>query len=254
MTDTIAPVDQSPSSATAAGPQGTARLTPSMLFHAFPDRVAKPAGRLDRAKDVPCAGPGVKVKQDALAVALVQVALWDLLRRQRVRLEEVEKKVLFIKTRSIKVRVAEGAQLADEVQDSLEADLLRSAIGQRGEGDVRSVIRALYKKDVDDPYRDVLAMSNVAQVAAGLAMIEVEQRHGIAKVLGSQQKLIWQCDRVAAHRADFDRVVADWNHDHDVDTAAFERLSTEIDRAIGSRKASDDDDGPDGDRTPDFND
>ncbi|HLX34952.1 MAG TPA: hypothetical protein VKR30_06855 [Candidatus Limnocylindrales bacterium] len=217
-----------------AAPAG--RLTASMLFYAFANRVAPPAGRLDKAKAVPCAGPDVKVQQDALATTLVHAALWDLGRRGVIRLEEVEKKVLFVKTKSLKVRPSAGSDPSAEPADSLEFDLLQAALRRGDDGDVRSVVRALYPKDVEDPFRRAIGMANVAEINAGLVRLDVEERSGIGRVLGKKERLVWQCDVIAAHRDDFAAIVRDWNRDHDADPAAFDRLATEIRRAIASRE------------------
>lgn len=233
MTDVHAP--SPPSDAVVVTGAGST-LSASMLFYAFAHRVAPAAGALDRAKPVPCAGPDVKVKQDALARTMVHAAFWDLERRGVIRLEDVEKKVLFVKTTSIKVRTAPDAELSREIPDSLEYDILHAALAQRGDGDVRGVIRGIYSGDAEDPYRRAIAMANVAQIASGLVRLEVEERHGVGKVLGNKERLIWQCDQVAAHQPDFNATVADWNRDHDADHVRFERLSTEIDRAIESRR------------------
>lgn len=235
MTEVIAPAETSPE-------QPTVRLTPSMLFYAYAHKVASKAGLTDRKKAVPCAGPDVFVSQDSLARALVHAAFWDLQRRGKIRLEEVERKVLFVKTRSLKVRVADSpggtdSQLSDEVPDSLEYNVLKAAVRERGDGDVRDVVRAMYGKDVEDPYRRVMAFANVAEIASGLVVLRTEEHHGIGKLRGGKKEtLVWQCDQVGAHVKEFNAVVADWNRDHDADVAAFDRLHHEIDLAIASRK------------------
>lgn len=207
-----------------------------MLFYAFADRVAPAAGRLDRAKSVPCAGADVKVQQNALATTLLHAAFWDLGRRGLIRIEEVERKIAFIKTRSLKVRVADTADLAGEVADSLEFDVLQSARKLAGDGDVRDVVRGLFADDAEDPYRRAIAMANVAQIAAGLVRLDVEERQGLGKVLGTKERLVWQCDQVSSHAGAFAVAIADWNRDRAANVAAFDRLATEIDRAISSRR------------------
>ena len=242
MSDQAAPAPEPvPSPAAAPGPVPGPAATPptsaSMLAYAYAHKVAPPPARLMPSKPVPCAGPDVHVSRNDLAVILLHVAMWDLQRRGRIRLEDVEKKVLFVKQHALKVRVMPGATPEGEVADSLEYDLLRAAVGASGEGDVRDVVRRLYPGDVEDPYARALAMANPALIAAGVIRLDVEERSGLGRLRGGKKEtLMWQCDRVGALVSAYNAFVADWVRDRDSNRAEYDRLHKEIDRAIASRK------------------
>lgn len=218
-------------------PAASRRTTPSMLAYAFAHKIAPPPAKLMPAKPVPCAGPDVKVSRDDLAVIMLHVALWDLERRGLVQFEDVEKKVLFVKQRQLKVRVAPDAAPEAEVKDSLEFAILAAAIRGHGDADVRGVVRGLYPGDVEEPYRRAVAMGNAALIDAGFVRLDVEERSGLGRLRGGRKEtLMWQCDRLNTLVPAFNAFVDDWVRDREAKRALYDRLHKEIDRAIASRK------------------
>lgn len=212
----------------------------SALIYCFADRFFAPAGRLERDQPTPLGGK--RVKRTELAETLFLAAFAGLVRRGKLTITEVERKVLFVKTK--RVVVAALAATESEPLSTLEYDVLKAAHAIK-DPTVSGVVTAIFTKDVDDPWDEVLLFAKAGMLHSGLAHMGVEKRDGIVgKVAGDRQTFVWSADAIAPL---VDQATAAW--------AAFDawrsseplaaKMRSDIASAIRSRRKREerDDDG-----------
>lgn len=186
-------------------------------------------------------GSDALVPTRELSEVLVTAALASLLRRARAGVAQVEKKVLFVKTRSLVVKVPAGVRFEDEPRSSLEYDLLKVASVEKGEFGPRQLIRGMYGSDVADPWAKVVDFALANLIRAGLGVGHHEQQGGIKGHLQHTVLIVdWSPDKLAPLA---EPAAAAW--------ASFQAwagaeplagaIRSEVASAIASRREQDDD-------------
>lgn len=220
-------------------PAAFASPADSTLVYCFADRFLPTPGHLDGKVVIPLTGTNVAL--NVLANTLFGVAFGSLARRGKLSLREVEKKVLFVKSKHVVVTFSPDAREDDESPSSLEYDIVKFGRNLK-EPSVKDIVRATYGRDVDNPQHRVLQFASSNLIKAGLMGEQVTHRDGIVgKLAGDKKTPIWLADRIQPLA---DQGQAVWSA-HQAWSAAepcADRLMSEISAGIASRKASDDDD------------
>jgi len=201
------------------------------MLYMFADRFIPLDKALTVGVQVPC--KDIKVQRKPLTAEMFAVAFHALREAGVVSLEISTKKVLFIKTTRVDVKL-----LKQEPRPGLEEAIVANA---GAEESAKGIVMAWYGQDVNDPWARVIKAGVDEAIGAGLMTHVDAERGGVGGFLMGKTRIEPVCEEIAKLQPEFELWAGRWELFKANEGDLYNKMIFDCGSAISARMEQDDD-------------